>query len=116
MPTASLSPPGQSSAGEWVEEKDVEASSIFNGLAVTVAIIGVFIATAITFSVFNTEWKLLESSKLTTGNLEGIDLVFSDSTTFIGHLLLNQYVLAFEVASVVLLASIIGAIVIMREE
>ena len=96
--------------------KDVESSSIFNGLAVTVAIIGVFIATAITFSAFNTEWNLLESSKLTMDNVEGISLAFSNSATVIGHLLLNQYVLAFEVASVVLLASIIGAIAIMREE
>ena len=96
--------------------KDVEINNPSNGLVVTVALVSVFIATAIAFSVFNTEWDFLEYSKLAVDNMEAVNLAFSDSTPLIGLLLFNQYVLAFEVASVVLLASIVGALVIMREE
>ena len=42
--------------------------------------------------------------------------VFSDAVPFIARLLVNDFVLAFEAASVLLLAAIIGALALVREE
>lgn len=55
-------------------------------------------------SVANTVWKLTENP------------LPEDNTLTIGKLLMNEFVLPFEVVSVVLLAALIGAVVLARKE
>jgi NADH:ubiquinone oxidoreductase subunit 6 (subunit J) len=56
------------------------------------------------------EWVVLP------GNLpDSLENVFVDSSTAIGRMLLDQFVLPFEIAGVVLLAAVIGALSLARE-
>jgi len=69
---------------------------------VTVVILGAVML----FAVFHTPWQL--------GTLAAMS---STPTTYaIGNAFLGEYVLPFEVASLVLLAALVGAIVISRHE
>ena len=52
--------------------------------------------------IFNTNWK--------TGDMQSID----SSTPLIGRLLLNEYLLPFEIVSILLLAALIGAALLSR--
>jgi NADH:ubiquinone oxidoreductase subunit 6 (subunit J) len=67
-------------------------------------LLGVLIFGVITFSVLSTAWPVGERAG------------FGFTATDIGAALLSQYALPFEVVSVVLLAALIGAIVIVRSD
>lgn len=62
------------------------------------------VAAAVIFTVFDVEWA--------TPDREG----FAETASLLGEALLDKWVLPFEIASVVLLAAMIGAIVIVRGE
>jgi NADH:ubiquinone oxidoreductase subunit 6 (subunit J) len=75
------------------------------GFVVTVALLGTLI-----FAIVQAEWVVLP------GNLpDSLENVFVDSSTAIGRMLLDQFVLPFEIAGVVLLAAVIGALSLARE-
>jgi NADH-quinone oxidoreductase subunit J len=75
------------------------------GFVVTAALLGTLI-----FAIVQAEWVVLP------GNLpDSLENVFVDSSTAIGRMLLNQFVLPFEIAGVVLLAAVIGALSLARE-
>lgn len=73
-------------------------------LRVPAALLGVVVAAMLIFAAIDTDWNI--SSR------DGFATTASD----IGDALLNQYVLPFEIASILLLVAIIGAIVIVRPE
>lgn len=67
-------------------------------------ILAVLVAGTMIFVAFDTSWAISER--------EG----FEDTATPIGDLLLDKYALPFEIASVLLLSAIVGAILLVRPE
>ena len=72
---------------------------------------GFFLASLI-FVVTNTSWPLLADVPIGQKSLES---VFYNTTPWLGNLLLRDFVLPFELVSVLLLATVIGALVLVRE-
>jgi NADH-quinone oxidoreductase subunit J len=62
------------------------------------------------FAIVQAEWNVLPNDL--PGPLAG---VFVDTPAAIGGLLLNEYVLPFEIAGIVLLAAVVGALALVRE-
>jgi len=71
--------------------------------------LGVLFAAIVGFVAVDVEWPELTGAALDARS-------FSSTVEAIGDALLGPYVLAFEVASVLLLAALIGAIVLVHEE
>ena len=78
----------------------------------------------------NTDWNILDNVVLVTNEEQigssdeillmnetknQIEKIFSNTVPEISGLLLRDFVLAFELASVLLLAAIVGALVLVRE-
>lgn len=61
-----------------------------------------------------TDWLLLDGT-LETGAMARVDEVFASTPIWLASLLLKEWVLPFEIASVLLLAAAVGALVIVRE-
>ena len=67
------------------------------------------------FAIVKTKWNLLEYAHLSLATRLKVEEVFADTTSSIGDLLLRNWVLPFEMASILLLAALIGALVLVRE-
>lgn len=74
---------------------------------------GLLLATLV-FVVARTDWRLLEHT-VTPESLDRVEEVFAATPQWLASLLLQEWVLPFEVVSVLLLAAILGAIVLVRE-
>ena len=106
--------------------RDVEEGSPSNRLRHPVGIIAALFLAAAIYVIVDTEWMVLGSAvkgdaaeALRYAPLSAVseaDDVFSNTIPVIARLLINDFVLAFEVASVLLLAAIIGALALVREE
>ena len=72
---------------------------------------GLFLA-AMVLVVLNTSWRLQAGAPLSA---ESLERVYSNTPTWLAGLLLQDFVLPFEAVSVLLLAAIIGALVLVRE-
>ena len=104
--------------------RDVEEGSPSNQLRIPVGIVvALFLAVAI-FVAVDTDWTLLEPAMsgegagnvvLSADSIVKVNEVFSNTVPMIARLLVNDFVLAFEVASVLLLAAVIGALALIRE-
>ena len=111
--------------------RDVEQGNPSNRLWLPAAILAAFFLLATSFVALNTDWNLVDDAihradaaetlsamgggSLTTDTIGEIERVYSDTVPRIAELLLRDFVLAFEVASVLLLAAIIGALSLVRE-
>lgn len=105
--------------------RDVAKGSPTNRIAIPSAILAVLFFAIAAFAMTSTEWNLLSDVTilgsalpervLPTETLKSIDEVYSNTIPAIANLLLRDFVLAFEVASVLLLAALIGALVLVRE-
>jgi NADH-quinone oxidoreductase subunit J len=86
--------------------REVERGSLSNRLKVPVFVTALFFLGIAIFAVFNTSWQVvtLLPQEPTTASLA--NKLFSE----------NGFVLPVEISAVLLLAAIIGAIVLMREE
>ena len=99
--------------------RDVEGGNPDNRLRIPAGVAATLFAAVAIFVVVETQWDLLETA--IDGTALGADVVteiggvFSNTVPWIARLLINEFVLAFEVASVVLLAAIIGALALIRE-
>ena len=71
--------------------------------------VGIAFAIVVALIAIDVEWGTLSGEALQ-------DQSFATTVDVIGDALLGRYVLAFEVASVLLLAALIGAIVLVRED
>ena len=81
-----------------------------NGLYVVPGLVmGAAVALGVAFVAIDVEWGALSRDQLASRD-------FATTASGIGDALLGRYVLAFEVASVLLLAALIGAIVLVRED
>ncbi len=100
--------------------RDVEEGNPSNRLGIPAAVAAaLFGAVAISVAV-TTNWNTIEAAiannTISVETSERIAEVFSNTVPWIARLLLRDFVLAFEVASVVLLAAIIGALALVREK
>ncbi len=99
--------------------RDVEEGSPSNRLRIPAAVAAaLFGAIAISVAV-STNWNTIEAaiatSSISVQAGDRISEVFSNSVPWIARLLLRDFVLAFEVSSVLLLTAIIGALALIRE-
>jgi NADH-quinone oxidoreductase subunit J len=107
--------------------RDVEHGNPSNRLRIPAALLSLLFLGATAFVVMDTEWNLLDEAvspgdSSATGGLElaaetvsMVEEVYVNTIPVIAELLLRDFVLAFEVASVLLLAAIIGALALVRE-
>ena len=74
------------------------------------AFVGIAVAVLIGITAVNTDWVLIQSD-----SLPQLEYITSNSPQVIGELMLNEFILPFEIVSVVLLAAIIGALAVVRD-
>ena len=111
--------------------QDVIQGNLPNRLQIPAVLLPTLLFAAIAFAVFNTDWKLISDdpdaqahAELVQGNtIAGVSeeetsrLASPEAAqrSGLGDLLINDFVLPFELASVLLLAAIIGALALTRE-
>ncbi|MXY46747.1 MAG: NADH-quinone oxidoreductase subunit L [Chloroflexi bacterium] len=99
--------------------RDVEEGSPANKFRLPMAIFSALFAAVAIYVAVSTNWNTLElaiaSGAIAEETTAKITEVYSNTIPWIGRLLLRDFVLAFEVASVVLLAALIGALALIRE-
>ena len=95
--------------------RDVEEGSPANQLRPPAAVVAVLFAAAAIFVALSTDWRLLEAASLGANASAKVVEVFSNTIPWIARLLVRDFVLAFEIAGVLLLAAIIGALALVRE-
>lgn len=98
---------------------EVEQGSPAHSMRIPVGILAALFGAVAVFVAVDTNWLLLDSllqaGTLSVGAVTKVEDVFSNTIPWIARLLVQDFVLAFEVASVVLLAAIIGALALIRE-
>ena len=98
---------------------EVERGSPAHSMRIPVAILAALFGAVAIFVALDTNWLILDNvlrdGSLSAGTTDQVERVFSNTIPWIGRLLVQDFVLAFEVASVVLLAAIIGALALIRE-
>ena len=111
--------------------RDVERGNPSNHLRLPAGVVAVLFLLAASYVALNTDWNLIDDAihradapetvaamggkTLAASAVAQIEEVYSDTVPKIAELLLRDFVLAFEVASVLLLAAIIGALALVRE-
>jgi len=95
---------------------EVEESSPSHSLRLPVAALAALFGALAIFVSVSTEWNLLETA-MNSGTIgtEAVNRVYESTVPVIARLLIRDFVLAFEVASVLLLAAVIGALALIRE-
>ena len=101
-----------------VTTRDVEQGSPFNALRLPMLVIAGLLMACVAFVIYSTDWVLIEAA-VSSGEISGatadeIGRVYDNTIPGIAGLLITDYVLAFEVASVVLLAAVVGALALLR--
>jgi NADH-quinone oxidoreductase subunit J len=106
--------------------RDVAQGSPSNKLRLPAALIAALFLAATAFVVLNTDWNNLDeaiaadaeiggSETLAAETVDQIKDIYSNTVPWVAGLLLRDFVLAFEAASVLLLAAIVGALALVRE-
>ena len=110
--------------------RDVDQGNPTNRLWIPAAVLSLLLVLAISFVALNTDWTIiddvipragaeavasLEGEMLSAETVSKIEGVYVNTIPTIAGLLLRDFVLAFEIASVLLLAAIIGALALVRE-
>ena len=110
--------------------REVQQGNLPNRLQIGAVALPVLLLAALVFAALDTDWNLLEDSPPEL--MERVELVQTNTVaglpdearqaigpsadrSGIGELLINDFVLPFEVASALLLAAIIGALALVRE-
>lgn len=94
--------------------RDVEEGSPSNSLKIPAIIVAGLFGVVAIFVATTTQWSALDLA-LTGANQEAVVGVFGNTIPWIARLLIRDFVLAFEIAGVLLLATLIGALVLVRE-
>ena len=111
--------------------RDVEQGNPSNRLRIPAGILALLFLAVTIFVAVSTDWNLLEDvipepgsadiaasaggKALASETAARVEAVFENTIPNIAELLLQDFVLAFEVASVLLLAAVIGALALVRE-
>ena len=91
--------------------RDVQQGNLSNRLRLPALVMATLLLVVLFIVIASTQWNILAGPPS-----REMAAVFADTTPVIGKLLLRNFVLPFEAASVLLLAAIIGALVLVREE
>lgn len=95
--------------------RDVGQGSLSNKyFQLPAAVASVLLFSAICFVVLKTDWILLEDV-VSAGTMARVEEVLTSTPQWVAGLLLREWVLPFEVASVLLLAAVLGALALVRE-
>ena len=99
--------------------RDVEHGNPSNMLRIPAAILALLFLVVASLTMLNTDWNLLSSSDAAVIAQSGVEAsegsgAVANPIPRIAELLLQDYVLVFEVASVLLLATIVGALALVR--
>lgn len=94
--------------------RDTQRGSQANSLAIPAAMLAAAMLAIIAVVVLDTRWDLLGDAALATGVAEGAEGVYSDSPPAIGGLLLREFVLPLQAAALLLTATLVGAIALVR--
>lgn len=92
--------------------RDVQRGNVPNRLQMPAVLISALLLAALVFVIVNTEWNLTEALP---GSTNIVNQAFDDTPSKLGKLLLEDFALSFAAAGVLLLASIIGALSLVRE-
>jgi NADH-quinone oxidoreductase subunit J len=96
--------------------QNVQRSSPSNRLRIPAIFLAVFVSALLIFAITDTSWNLLRDAQLGAGFTDRAQAVFSDTTPVLAGLFLKEFALALEAVAVLLLASVLGALVLAREE
>ena len=94
---------------------NVQRGNPYNRLVLPALLVSSGLLTVLVFTIVKTKWDFLENAHLSLATRLKVEGVFVDTTSAIGDLLLRNWVLPFEMASILLLAALIGALVLVRE-
>ena len=94
--------------------QDIAVGNLNNKLRLPALTGAGLVLVALVFVIADTQWNLLEQT-LSADSLAKVEQVLSSTPQWLAGLLLQEWVLAFEAVSLLLLAAIIGAIVLVRE-
>ena len=94
--------------------RDVAQGNPSNRLQVPALIGAALVVSAIAFVVLKTNWVVMEET-LPPETMAKVEEVLAITPQWLASLLLRDWVLPFEAASVLLLAAILGALVLVRE-
>ena len=105
--------------------RNVQEGNPFNSFQLPALVVATMMLAAIAFVVVNTEWHDWDqlgfqvlpgaSGEELSETEKGIKDVFGDTTQVIARLLMKDFALPMEAASVVLLAAVIGSLALVRE-
>jgi NADH:ubiquinone oxidoreductase subunit 6 (subunit J) len=95
--------------------KDVERGNPFNQFRIPGLLVSGTLLLMVLFAIFSTDWNLLEDASLSAESTSRILVTFANTASALGELLLTDFVLAVEMAAVLLLASMLGAIALVRD-
>ncbi len=95
--------------------RDVEEGSPSHSLRIPVGVLAALFAAAAIFVVVSTNWNTIDEAAFSPASEDAIAEVFSNTVPWIARLLLQDFVLTLEIAGVVLLAAMIGALALIRE-
>lgn len=95
--------------------RNVEQGNLPNRLQAPAVLLPALLLTALIFVFVDTDWSLLSALPQGPG-VSIVNIAFEDTTFRLSKLLLENYALAFGAAGALLLASIIGALSLVREE
>ena len=92
--------------------RDVQHGNLPNRLQVPAVLLPALLLSALVFVIVDTDWRLTETLPDAT-NI--VNQAFDNTPSKLGKLLLENFALPFAAAGVLLLASIIGALSLVRE-
>ena len=96
--------------------RDTHRGSPSNSLRIPAFALCSVLLGIIVFAVLDTQWNLLRDAALSPLVQAGVEEVYSDSPPVIGSLLLREFVLPLEAAALLLTATLVGAIALVKGE
>ena len=95
--------------------RDLEQGSPAHSLKIPVALVAIILTILSIYAILSTEWHTTNID-MSEDQIKNIRIIFENTIPPLGEMLLRDFVLAFEVVSVLLLAAVIGALAIVREK
>ena len=95
--------------------QNVAQGSLSNNFRIPVALGASLLCAFIIIAITGMDWNLITEANLSFATRDAMNTIFRDGTSSLASILMNNYVLPFEAVSLLLLAAVIGAIVLVRE-
>ncbi len=96
--------------------RDVQRGSPFNRLRVPALFLSTFVLAIMVFALTDAGWALLRDAQVGSSYMAQAGATYSNTSPVLAGLLLREFALPVEAAAVLLLASVLGALALVREE